>query len=78
MPVATGIEFIESRLNNGCKINFRALMSADWNESDLQQAEKIGCRIFHKPFDLGELIKWLDCCRKQIDERRSLSDLTAI
>ena len=77
MPIANGIEFIKSRLNNGCKINFRALMSADWNEADLQQAEKIGCRIFHKPFDLQELINWLDHCRKQIDERRTLANITA-
>jgi CheY-like chemotaxis protein len=70
MPVETGIEFIRSRFNNGCKIKFRALMSADWNETDLQQAEKIGCKVFHKPFDLKELIKWIDNCRKQIDNIR--------
>jgi CheY-like chemotaxis protein len=77
MPVETGIEFFKSRLNNGCKIKFRALMSAGWNETDLQQAEKIGCRVFHKPFDLEELIKWLDNCRKQIDNKRVLSDWSA-
>ena len=77
MPIASGIEFIKSRLSSGCKINFRALMSADWSDADLRQAKKIGCRIFHKPFDLEELIKWLDFCRKQIDERRTLADLTA-
>ena len=74
MPVETGIEFIKGRLNNGCKIKFRALMSADWNETDLQQAENIGCRVFHKPFDLEELIRWLDSCRKLIEHKRVLSD----
>ena len=74
MPVETGIEFIKSRLNNGCKIKFRALMSADWNETDLQQAANIGCRVFHKPFDLDGLIRWLDNCRKQIDHKRLLWD----
>ena len=74
MPVETGIEFIKSRLNKGCKIKFRALMSADWNETDLQHAEKIGCKVFHKPFDLPELINWLENCREQIDHQRVLSD----
>jgi len=68
MPFETGIEFIENCINNGCKIIFRALMSAGWNETDLQRAEQIGCKVFHKPFDLEELIKWLDDCRKQIDK----------
>jgi CheY-like chemotaxis protein len=70
MPVETGLEFIKSRFDNGCKIKFRALMSAGWNETDLQQAEMIGCKVFHKPFDLEELIKWLDNCRKQIETLR--------
>lgn len=74
MPVENGIDFIRNRIKNGCKIKFRALMSADWNEFDLQRAEKIGCRVFHKPFDMEELISWLDSCRKKIDRRWILSD----
>ena len=49
-------------------------MSADWNETDLQQARNIGCWVFHKPFDLEELIRWFDNCRKLIDHERVLSD----
>ena len=67
MPVETGLEFIKNRLKLGCKIKFRALMSADWTESDLQYAQKIGCKVFHKPFDLEELLEWLEQCKKQID-----------
>ena len=74
MPVETGIEFIKSRLDNGCKIKFHALMSADWNETDLLEAENFGCKVFHKPFDLKALIGWLDDCRKQIDHKRVSSD----
>ena len=74
MPVENGIDFIRSRIRNGCKIKFHTLMSADWSEIDLQCAEKIGCKVFHKPFDMEELISWLDSCRKQIDHRRILSD----
>jgi CheY-like chemotaxis protein len=77
MPFESGLEFFGNRLNNGCKVKFRALMSADWNESDLQYAEKIGCKVFSKPFDVKELLKWLDNCRKQIDHKRVLSDWSA-
>ena len=68
MPVENGIDFIRSRIDNGCKIKFRALMSADWNFADLTQAKDIGCEVFHKPFNLDELIEWLNSCRKKIDK----------
>ncbi len=74
MPTETGLEFIEERLRNGCKIKNRALMSADWSETDLQRAKKLECRIFHKPFNLEELLPWLKECRKRIDSKRELSD----
>jgi len=74
MPTETGLEFIKERLKNGCKIKYRALMSGDWSETDLQKAQKLGCRIFHKPFSLDELLQWLNDCRKRIDSERELSD----
>jgi len=77
MPVETGLEFIKNRLSSGCKIKFRALMSADWAESDLQYAQKIGCKVFQKPFDLEELLQWLENCQKQIDQNRVFSDWNA-
>ena len=73
----TGLEFIKNRLKLGCKIKFRALMSADWTESDLRYAQKIGCKVLHKPFDLEELLEWLENCQKQIDQNRVLSDWNA-
>lgn len=74
MPVENGLDFIKNQLNMGCKIKFRALMSAYWTESDLRIAEKIGCKVFHKPFNFLELLDWLENCRKQIDQNRVLSD----
>ena len=74
MPTETGLEFISDRLKNGCKIKFRALMSGAWSETDLQKAQSLGCRIFHKPFNLAELLKWLDNCVEKIDAERKLSD----
>jgi hypothetical protein len=48
-------------------------MSADWNETDLKRAAKLGCKVFHKPFDLEELLEWLDDCREEIDHNRVLA-----
>jgi len=42
MPVESGIEFLTNRFKLGCKVKFRALMSADWSESDLQYAQQLG------------------------------------
>jgi CheY-like chemotaxis protein len=73
MPVENGIDFIENRLKRGCKIKYRALMSADWNDGDLQYAEKADCKVFYKPFDVRELLTWLDACRVQINQDNSIS-----
>jgi CheY-like chemotaxis protein len=77
MPVETGIEFITNRLNLGCKVKFRALMSADWTETDLRNAKRFGCKVFHKPFELGELLNWLKDCQNQLDDDRILAEVLA-
>ena len=46
-------------------------MPADCNDVDSFYTEKIGCRVFKKPFDLKELLKWLDNYRKQIDQKKA-------
>ena len=74
MPVENGLDFIKGLIDIGCKVKFRALMSAEWMESDLEHAESMGCRVFNKPFNLYEMLKLLANCRKQIDEKGELSD----
>ena len=64
MPTKTGIELFRERQQKGCKVKFWALMSADWTESNLKQAQELGCHIFHKPFSMQNMLKWLDDCRK--------------
>ena len=75
MPSQTGLELIQERLQKGCKVKYRALMSGDWTESDLQHAHELGCRVFHKPFKLSEILDWLADCVGQINIERKLSDL---
>jgi CheY-like chemotaxis protein len=74
MPIIDGLEFIENQMKKGCKVKNTALMSGDWSESNLQYAERLGCQIFHKPFGLDEINKWLDECEKRIKPDRNLSN----
>ena len=50
-------------------------MSGDWTASDLQCAQSLGCQIFQKPFDIREIVQWLDNCQMRIDPLRDLSNL---
>jgi DNA-binding response OmpR family regulator len=75
MPSKTGLELIQERRQKGCKVQYRALMSGDWTDSDLKYARELGCRIFHKPFDIREMLEWLDDCVEKINSKRKLSDL---
>jgi len=75
MPSKTGLELIKDRQQKGCKVKYRALMSGDWTDSDLKYAQDLGCHIFHKPFDIRKMLKWLDDCVEKIKSDRKLSDL---
>ena len=74
MPFENGLEFIKYLLDKGCKVKFRALMSANWDEFDVHDAKNLGCKIFCKPFNIEELLSWLDNCRQKIDAKRVLSN----
>jgi DNA-binding response OmpR family regulator len=77
MPTKTGLDLIKERQQKGCKVKHRALMSADWTDSDLKSAHELGCYIFHKPFNLKKMLKWLDDCSAELDPERKLSDLVS-
>jgi len=77
MPTQTGLDLIRERQQKGCKVKYRALMSADWTDSDLKHAHELGCHIFHKPFNLKKMIKWLDDCSEELDPERKLSELVS-
>ena len=78
MPTETGLDLIRKRQQKGCKVKYRALMSADWTGSDLKSARELGCFIFRKPFDLKKMLKWLDDCTDELDPARKLSDLVSL
>ena len=72
MPTIEGLELIKDRIDKGCKVKFRALMSTTWSDADWQYARKLGCQLFCKPFDLKEMLEWLNDCAKKIDPTRKL------
>ena len=76
LPNIDGLELIKDRIDNGCKVKCRALMSTSWSEADWQYAHKLGCKLFRKPFDLKEILEWLDDCAKKIDADRKLMNLS--
>ena len=76
LPTIDGLELIKDRIDNGCKVKCRALMSTTWSEADWQYAHKIGGRLFRKPFDLSEMLAWIDDCVQMIDTERKLLNLS--
>ena len=72
LPTIDGLKLIKDRIDKGCKVKFRALMSTTWSDADWQYADKLGCKLFRKPFDLKELLAWLDDCARKIDTERKL------
>ena len=75
IPTVEGLKLIKERIDRGCSVKFRALMSTNWTEADWQYAQRIGYRLFSKPFELKEMLKWLDDCVRQIDAKRKLYSL---
>ena len=74
MPNITGVEFLESQIGKNCRIGNVAFISAYWTLEDLDYAGKIGAAIFHKPFNIIDLNKWLDSCREDIPDKRVLGN----
>ena len=72
MPTTEGLKIIKDRINKGCKVKFRALMSTTWSNDEWQYAGKLGCKLFPKPFDLKEMMEWLNDCVKRINPTRKL------
>jgi Response regulator containing CheY-like receiver, AAA-type ATPase, and DNA-binding domains len=62
MPKMTGLEFIRQQVLRGCKgvASNKAIMSGAWSEQDLLVAKSLGCKIFIKPFDVDELLDWIE------------------
>ena len=74
MPFISGLVFMKRQIQKGCRVKYWGLMSGDWTDSGLQCALDFECQIFHKPFNIQEMIQWIDNCEMRIDPSRKLSD----
>jgi hypothetical protein len=74
MPIQNGLVFLEEQINKGCRCRHFALMSGDLSAQDIAKAEALGLKVFIKPFNLAEIISWLEQIEKEIDSNRNLSD----
>lgn len=59
MPELAGIQYARTLRDAGEKRPHIALMSGDWRPEELREAEHLGCTIFHKPFALESLSRWI-------------------
>ena len=76
MPNMKGLEFIQNRIQSGCRgiVQNTAVMSGTWTALDIAYAKSLGCRIFEKPFMIEEIHRWLDECEKRMNPARKLID----
>ncbi len=63
-PRMTGLSFVKEQKRHGCKVPYIAVMSASWEEAEIADFERLGCRVFHKPIKMTELTDWLDVCEQ--------------
>ncbi len=77
MPRVSGLDLVEQQRTRHCRIDADnvAVMSAGWTPEDLDRAEELDCRVFHKPFALAEFRAWLDACDKRARLMDRLRDL---
>ena len=74
MPCINGLKFIENQRYKNCKAPHIAMMSGNWGEEELLRASELGCKNFHKPFQIDEINEWLDEVEKNIDLERKLTN----
>jgi CheY-like chemotaxis protein len=74
MPFIKGIDFIEQQLSKGCKVRNLALMSGDLRDPDRKRAEKLGVKVFTKPFKVKDIEKWVTEAEARVPLDRKLSD----
>jgi len=74
MPGVTGLAFIENQKRKHCKCRHIALMSGGLTDEVIGQAKKMGCKIFPKPFELSDIIAWLEEIEAGINPNRQLEN----
>lgn len=76
MPGMSGLELISRQIRGGCKgmVGNKAVLSGTWSQEELQKAQRLGCKVFDKPYRVEEIKVWLDAQEKFIPNDRRLVD----
>jgi hypothetical protein len=74
MPIQNGMAFLEDQVKKGCRCAHKALMSGAFTDETISKAKELGLKIFKKPFEITEIINWLDEIERDFDPQRELSD----
>ena len=74
MPFMKGLDFLEQQIKKGCKCKHLALMSGDLKVADSDRAEKLGIKLFEKPFRINEIDEWIKIVEEEIPAERLLAD----
>lgn len=74
MPGIMGTDFVRDLKNRGCGIPHMALISGNWVNGHLADAQTLTDAIFSKPIDFDKLSDWLKRCEADIQRERELSD----
>ncbi len=78
MPGMSGFELVERLRENRCKVSKLALMSGSWTPEQRRQADDLGCAVFVKPFQLSEILHWLQRCESEIGARKTTRRLARV
>ena len=71
IPGDFAIKAVEEQMDRGCKCKHFALLNGDWNPEDFENAKKLDCMLFEKPFT-NKLLDWLDSIEKEMSAKRRL------
>lgn len=71
-----GLDFLELQAQKKCRIDTagKTIFSAHWTQEELNRANKLKCKTFHKPYDFAALETWLNEQEKTIPKDRILTE----
>jgi CheY-like chemotaxis protein len=77
MPVMTGLQFIRRQNERGCRgiAKNKAIVSGYLSPEELEQTRELGCKVFAKPLNWGEMELWLAEREELLNASRGLVNL---
>jgi DNA-binding response OmpR family regulator len=73
MPKIDGVDFFRKLKNAGChplRWGTAAIMSGYLTIHYMNELNNLGVHYFRKPFELGEILAWLEECQQQLNAQQ--------